>query len=165
MTIVAPKPTLVSACLLGKPCRYDGTAATDSAVLASCHQRTFIPICPEVDGGLPIPRTPAEIVGGDGYEVLEGKIRVIDRDGVDRTEQYLAGAQAALEAARQSGAREAWVKSRSPACGCGTIYDGTFSGKIRSGVGVATAMLLKSGIVCREWAGGATPCPTSEKSR
>lgn len=163
MTVSQSQPILVSACLLGRPCRYDGTAATDPAVLAARDSCTFIAICPEVDGGLPTPRTPAEIVGGDGYDVLEGRARVIDRDGVDRTEYYLAGARAALEAAQQSGATEAWLKSRSPACGCGTIYDGTFSGKITSGVGVATAIFLKAGMVCREWAGADGPCAAGDK--
>lgn len=162
MTSVKPQPILVSACLMGKPCRYDGTAATEPAVVKAGRRRILVPICPELDGGLPTPRTPAEIVGGDGYDVLEGKAFVIDRNGVNRTDHYLTGATTALEAARRNGVREAWVKSRSPACGCGTIYDGTFSGKIRSGVGVATAMLLKNGVVCREWPGADTPGPAGD---
>ena len=156
------RPTLVSACLLGRPCRFDGTASTDSDVKAAEAVHLFTPICPEVDGGLPIPRTPAEIVGGDGYDVLEGRARVMDRDGLDQTEFYLAGARAAVDAARQSGAREAWLKSRSPACACDRIYDGTFSGTIRPGVGVATAMLRNAGVVCREYVGSSAS--TGDKS-
>ena len=163
MTPQQNPPTLVSACLLGKPCRFDGTASADPVVLAAASSRLFIPICPEVDGGLSIPRTPAEIVSGDGHDVLAGRARVIDRDGVDRTQFYLTGAQAAVEAARRTGAHEAWLKSRSPACGCGSIYDGTFSGRIRSGVGVATAMLQKAGIFCKEWP-GAISSSTGDKA-
>ncbi len=148
MTSESAIPVVVSACLLGRECRHDGTAATNQAVIDAAQDRYVVEICPEVDGGLSVPRKPAEIVGGDGYDVLDGRARVVNLEGGDCTAAFLAGARVALRVAYEHGVREAWLKSLSPACGCGTIYDGTFSGKARRGVGVAAALLMRNGICC-----------------
>jgi uncharacterized protein YbbK (DUF523 family) len=103
-------------------------------------------VCPEVLGGLDTPRCPCEIVGGDGGDVLCGTARVLSRDGGDMTQPYVDGAKKTLEIARQCGARRAYLKSRSPSCGYGCIYDGTFSGKLKAGAGVAAQLLKQNGI-------------------
>jgi uncharacterized protein YbbK (DUF523 family) len=105
-----------------------------------------VQVCPEEDGGLPTPRPRAEIVGGDGHDVLAGRATVMTEQGVDVTEIYLAGAQAALAAAQDAGATKAILKSRSPSCGRSTIYDGTFTRTEREGDGVTAALLIENGI-------------------
>lgn len=127
---------LVSACLLGICCRYDGACKPNTDVIKLREKFVLIPICPEVDGGLPTPRTPSERVGD----------RVLMRDGKDVTENYLAGARAALERAESFSASAAILKARSPSCGSGEIYDGSFSGRLISGDGVAAEMLKKAGV-------------------
>ena len=106
----------------------------------------LIPVCPEEAGGLSTPRPPAEIVGGDGSDVLDGKAKVMTVDGTDVTEAYLKGAHHALQVAQSHGATRMILKARSPSCGCGDIYDGTFSGTLMSGDGVTTALLKRHGI-------------------
>jgi uncharacterized protein YbbK (DUF523 family) len=103
-------------------------------------------VCPEVDGGLGTPRPPAEIVGGDGADVLAGRARVVTSGGADVTGAYVAGARRALAVAQESGARAAILKSRSPSCGKGGIYDGSFSRSLRAGDGVTAALLRANGI-------------------
>jgi uncharacterized protein YbbK (DUF523 family) len=103
-------------------------------------------VCPEVDGGLGTPRPPAEILGGDGGDVLAGRARVITADGRDVTAAYLSGARRALETARRVGAERAILKSRSPSCGSDSIYDGSFAGRTRAGEGVTAALLRANGI-------------------
>ncbi len=127
---------LVSACLLGVCCRYDGNSKPDSRVTALREKFVLIPICPEVDGGLPTPRTPSERVGK----------RVLMRDGRDVTENYIAGAEAAVERAKSFSCTAALLKARSPSCGSGKIYDGSFSGTLSNGDGVAAELLKKNGI-------------------
>jgi uncharacterized protein YbbK (DUF523 family) len=139
-------PVLVSACLAGLPFRFDGSAGHESAVTRLVEEGRAVLICPEVDGGLGTPRPPAEIVGGDGRDVFEGRARVLTRHGKDVTDAYVAGARIALEAARKSGATTAVLKARSPSCGKGRIYDGTHSKTLRSGDGVTVALLEASGI-------------------
>ncbi|MGI6082235.1 MAG: DUF523 domain-containing protein [Limnochordia bacterium] len=140
--------TLVSACLLGYACRYDGGHCrrrdldVDSAEL--------IPFCPEQAGGLPTPREPAEIVGGDGEAVLAGSAHVRTQGGMNVTEQYLRGAQAALKLCQELGIKRAVLKARSPSCGVRAIYDGTFSGATRPGAGVTAALLRRHGICLEE---------------
>ena len=130
----------VSACLLGTPCRYDGAARPNAAVQALRERCEIVPVCPESMGGLPIPRLPNEIaVGADGT-------RVIDSAGVDNTAAFVAGAQAALERARRAGGAAAVLKSKSPSCGSGRIYDGTFTGMLTDGWGVAAALFRDAGI-------------------
>ena len=104
-------------------------------------------VCPEEDGGLGTPRPAAEIQGGDGSDVLAGRARVVTKAGVDVTAQYLAGARIALEAARAAGATTAILKARSPSCGKGCIYDGTFTRTGREGDGVTAALLQSAGLV------------------
>lgn len=141
-----PTPILVSACLAGCECRYDGAANTSRKVSELVAEGRAIQVCPEEDGGLPTPRPPAEIVGGDGHDVLAGRAQVVTVDGQDVTDIYLKGAQKALEAARAAGATKAILKSRSPSCGKGAIYDGTFSRTKTSGDGVTAALLSQNGI-------------------
>ena len=149
-------PLLVSACLLGILTRYDGGSSPHLALRELVARGCVVPLCPEVAGGLPVPRPPAEIQGGDGVDVLDGRARVVTVDGQDVTAQFLVGAQAALAAARRFGLRRAVLKSRSPSCGVGRIYDGTFSARLRPGDGVMAALLKREGIDVRseEPAGG-----------
>lgn len=136
----------MSACLAGRACRFDGSANPDDEVGRLVAEGRAVLVCPEVDGGLGTPRPPAEIVGGDGEDVLSGKARVVTRGGVDVTDAYVAGAHRALDAAREAGARTAVLKSRSPSCGKGGIYDGSFSRSLRAGDGVTAALLRAHGI-------------------
>ena len=114
----APLPAegivLISACLAGRACRYDGSAFSLKGVEALVGAGRAVLVCPEVAGGLGTPRPPAEIVGGDGDDVLQGRARVVTREGADVTAEYLAGAWATLRAAQASGARTAGLKARSP---------------------------------------------------
>lgn len=129
---------LVSACLLGVPCRYDGASKPFPGLAALEEQgHTLIPICPEVLGGLPTPRPPAE-------RQRDG--RVVNRAEQDVTAAYQAGAQAALDTAQQNRCTLAILKERSPSCGKGEIYDGAFSRTLIPGSGVAAQLLEESGI-------------------
>ncbi len=131
------KPLLISRCLLGDPCRYDGKSKPLSAeTLEMLRERyQLIPVCPEVLGGLPTPRTPSERQGG----------RVVMKTGTDVTKEYRRGAEAALQAARENHVCAAVLKERSPSCGKGEIYDGTFTGTLTEGNGVAAEMLINAG--------------------
>lgn len=126
---------LVSACLLGENCKYSGGSNRDETVLMwktkleQEKKAEFIPICPEVAGGLSTPRTPAEIRGE----------RVVTRDGRDVTAEYEAGAKRLSRCQGSSGCRYAVLKERSPSCGSGTVYDGSFSGTLTAGDGIAAA--------------------------
>ena len=142
------KRILVSACLLGEPVRYDGSdnEAEEDLLRAWRREGRLVSFCPEVAGGLGTPRPPAEIVGGDGEDVLEGEARVVTVDGDDVTDAFLEGARRALEAAREADADIAILKEGSPSCGSGYIYDGTFSGTKRDGPGITAAMLERHGI-------------------
>lgn len=137
---------VISACLLGVRCRYDGGHSRNETAINPKQTYQLIPICPEESGGLPTPRPPAEIVGGDGDDVLKGKAKVMNADGTDVTKAYLRGAHHALAVAQSHGATHVILKARSPSCGCGDIYDGTFSGTLTSGDGVTTALLKRYGI-------------------
>jgi uncharacterized protein YbbK (DUF523 family) len=105
-----------------------------------------VPLCPEVEGGLPVPRPPAEIQNGDGAEVLAGNARLLTRDGRDVTAPFQKGARRALERVQKEGIRVAVLKARSPSCGSGRIYDGTFSGTQRTGDGTTAALLRAHGV-------------------
>lgn len=137
---------VISACLLGIRCRYDGGDSRNELVIKQKQPDELIPVCPEEAGGLSTPRPPAEIVGGDGNDVLDGKAKVMTVDGTDVTEAYLKGAHHALQVAESHGATQVILKARSPSCGCGDIYDGTFSGMLTTGDGVTTALLKRHGI-------------------
>ncbi len=139
---------LVSACLLGREVRYDGGAnEQDSGILIRWRdENRIVSFCPEVAGGLGVPRPPAETVGGDGYDVWNGEARVVTNGGVDVTEAFCRCAEAALEAARNAGARVAVLKARSPSCGSRRVYDGSFSKTLVDGAGVTAALLQSHGI-------------------
>ena len=139
-------PVLISACLAGCACRFDGSAAPSDPVSRLVGEGRAVLVCPEEAGGLGTPRPPAEIVGGDGADVLAGGARVVTPDGRDVTASYVAGAYAALEAARAAGATRAILKARSPSCGKARIYDGTFARRLRDGDGVTVALLEANGI-------------------
>ena len=129
-------PILVSACLLGTPCRYDGKSKADARVLALAESRAMIPVCPEQLGGLPTPRPPAERRGG----------QIVALDGADVTDAFARGAEETLRLARLFGCQRAILKARSPSCGRGRIYNGSFTGKLVSGDGVAAALLTENGV-------------------
>jgi len=137
---------LVSACLLGVKCRYDGTSAREPKLLKLAKKERLVPICPEQLGGLPTPREPAWIVEGDGSDVLKGVAKVISRSGGDVTENFRRGAEEALRMAKLFGAREAILKARSPSCGCGKIREPFSFDKLKEGDGVTAALLKKNGI-------------------
>lgn len=139
---------LVSACLLGEPVRFDGRAALAHSEFLSrwSAEGRLVAICPELAGGLAVPREPAEIVGGAGADVLAGRARVLCRSGRDVTEAYLRGASLALELARQHQVAVAILKSRSPSCGTHELHAGRFDGALRNGMGVTAALLRENGI-------------------
>lgn len=127
---------LISACLLGLPCRYDGASKPQPWAAALAQRHELVPVCPEQLGGLPTPREPSERREG----------HVVMRTGADVTEQYRRGAEAALALCRLLGCEAAILKERSPSCGHGKIYDGTFSGTLTKRDGVTAELLLRSGI-------------------
>ncbi len=129
-------PILVSACLLGTACRYDGKSVPCPPLLEQLGNLRLIPVCPEQLGGLPTPRIPCERQGE----------RVISKTGTDTTAQYHRGAQQALQLAVLFGCKAALLKERSPSCGCGQIYDGSFSKSLISGDGVTAELLKQHGI-------------------
>jgi len=138
---------LISACLLGIKCTWDGTCKyKDKKVIKVLKDETVIPVCPEQLGGLKTPRPPQEVQGGSGEDVLDGKCNVKNINGEDVTGEFITGAEETLRIARLFKVSQFIGKSRSPSCGCGQIYDGTFSGKAIDGDGVTTALLKRNGI-------------------
>lgn len=139
---------LVSSCLLGSVVRYDGALVrVESAVLDRWKRDVcVVPCCPEVEGGLPVPRSPIELRGGGGEAVHQGRARAVERSGADVTELFLASARAVVARCREEGIRVAVLKERSPSCGSSVIYDGSFAGKVIAGQGVLTAALREAGI-------------------
>jgi uncharacterized protein YbbK (DUF523 family) len=140
---------LISACLAGEPTRFDGTAVPCAAPEIARWQGEgrLLPVCPEVAGGCPVPRPPAEIEpGGTAEAVLAGRARIRDRSDADVTHPFIRGAEAALEAAREAGAGLAILKDRSPSCGSSAVHDGTFSGRTIGGRGLTAALLERHGI-------------------
>lgn len=127
---------IVSACLAGIKCRWDGEAKPCQKVIELVEQGKAIPVCPEQLGGLTTPRIPAEQKDG----------KVFRKDGMDVTYQFKIGAEEALKIAKHTNCDEAILKSKSPSCGSGKIYDGTFSGKLIDGDGVFTKILKKNNI-------------------
>ena len=130
-------PVIVSACLIGEPCRYDAKAAPCDEVKAFLAQRPIVPVCPEQFGGLPTPRTPSERQP-DG--------RVVDSEGVDRTEAFALGAGIVVDLAREFGCTLAVLKAKSPSCGVHEIYDGSFSGAVIAGQGMTAEALAAAGV-------------------
>lgn len=137
---------LISACLCGLCCRYDGSSAADVELMRLVEMGKAVPVCPELLGGLLVPRLKAEIQGGSGDEVLLCKARVCDCAGGDVTDAFIKGAYKTLQLALSINAKHAILKANSPSCGCATIYDGTFSGKTKQGDGVTAALLKQNGI-------------------
>jgi uncharacterized protein YbbK (DUF523 family) len=138
---------LISACLLGIKCAWDGQDIYKSdKAIEFANSETLIPVCPEQVGGLKTPRAPQEIQGGTGEDVLNGKCEVLNIDGEDVTQRFINGAEETLKIVKLFHIEEFIGKSRSPSCGCGQIYDGTFSRALIDGDGVTTALLKRNGI-------------------
>jgi len=130
---------LVSACLAGIPCRWNGEAKSSPEIVDLVKKGKAIPVCPEQLGGLSTPREPAELRDG----------RVYSKSGADVTAQFSAGAEISLAMARRFGCDGAILKARSPSCGCGQVYDGTFSGRLIAGNGVTAQRLIDAGLAVR----------------
>ena len=127
---------LVSACLLGVDCKYNGGNNYDEEIFKELEKYELIPVCPEIFGGLSTPRKPSEIVGN----------KVINNEGLDVTNNFKRGAEETLELAKKLGVKKAILKAKSPSCGNGKIYDGTFTGTIIDGDGITTKLLKENGI-------------------
>ena len=127
---------LISACLLGTCCRYDGASKMHPLIAALAERHTLVPVCPEQLGGLPTPRPPAE----------RRDDRVVTATGTDVTEQYRRGAEETLKLCKLLGCQAAVLKERSPSCGRGQVYDGTFTATLTAGDGVTAALLAAHGI-------------------
>jgi uncharacterized protein YbbK (DUF523 family) len=141
-----PKYVLVSSCLIGKKCSYDGRDRLNRDVKEFCDRHASIDICPEIAAGLPSPRERHEITGGNGRDVLEKGARVMSISGVDRTDHFLSGAHISLEKAKQNNVTVAIMKSRSPSCGKHEVHSGKFDGTMCEGPGVTTALFQLNGI-------------------
>jgi len=137
---------IVSACLCGINCKYDGGNNLDVRILKLLKEGKAMPVCPEQLGGQETPRAAHEIANGNGRDVLEGKARILGPKDDDVTSQFLKGAYETLKIAEAVGANIAILKARSPSCGYSQIYDGTFSGTKRTGNGVTAELLLSKGI-------------------
>ena len=131
---------LVSACLAGEKCRYDGKDNGREEIIAMVKAGTAIPVCPEVLGGLPTPRIPCEQIYRDKH------LCVMNKEHTDCTEAFNKGARKTLEIAQQVGAKKAILKAKSPSCGKGVIYDGTFTGQLIDGIGITAKLLEENGI-------------------
>ena len=127
---------LISACLLGCRCRYDGASKPQPWLAALAERHELVPVCPEQMGGLATPRLPAERQGD----------RVVTKEGADVTAQYRRGAEEALRLCRLFDCQAALLKERSPSCGCGSVYDGTFTGVLTAGDGVTAELLRAEGV-------------------
>ena len=142
------KKILVSACLLGELVRYNSEILPGCPSILKVWEQAghVIPVCPEILGGLSVPRAPAEIQGGEGKDVLAGISKVKNVSGQDVTDDFLTGAREALRLAEENGVEYAVLKARSPSCGNKMIYDGSFTGSVIEGQGVTAALLEQSGI-------------------
>lgn len=134
---------LVSACLLGLKTRYDGSGAYSKEAIEELKGKITVPVCPEQLGGLSTPRPRASIERGTGCDILEGRSRVVDANGKDVTSPFIKGAQAVLDVARLTGAKEAFLKEKSPSCAVKRVYNGP---SLVQGSGVTAALLEKNGI-------------------
>ncbi|MDC2865675.1 DUF523 domain-containing protein [Bacillus sp. BP-3] len=138
---------VISACLAGIACRYDGNDNLVAKIEELLEKEETILICPEVLGGFPTPRMPAEIIGGNGDDVLDGNAKVIDRGGNDVTEIFITGAYKALEQIKNLNPEYIILKERSPSCGSSVIYTGEFNGQKQDGYGVTTALFRRHGFI------------------
>lgn len=137
---------LISACLCGVNCRHDGFIIENKLLKKLVSMRKAIPLCPEVLGGRGVPREPAEIIGGTAEDVINGKAKVIDASGKDITNEIITGVLYVVGAVKKMGIKSAILKTKSPTCGMGKIFDGTFSGKLIDGNGILAEALLKEHI-------------------
>ncbi|MTI79295.1 MAG: DUF523 domain-containing protein [Firmicutes bacterium] len=137
---------IVSACLVGYNCKYNGGNNYHPAIAELVKKGDVILVCPEEMGGLPTPRPACEIRGGNGNDVLDGNARVVDINGRDVTAEFTKGSQKILEQALNNEVKTAVLKERSPSCGVNLIYDGTFKGIKKSGMGVLAALLDRHGV-------------------
>jgi uncharacterized protein YbbK (DUF523 family) len=137
---------LVSACLAGLKVRYNGTDSLINEISKLVEENKAITVCPELLGGFSTPREPAEIIDGNGEDVLDGKAKVIEKSGKDVTELYIKGAYATLEKALEINATIVVLKENSPSCGSLKIYNGEFIGKKIDGMGVTSALLKRNGL-------------------
>ncbi|AOT68802.1 DUF523 domain-containing protein [Geosporobacter ferrireducens] len=138
---------LISACLVGIDCRYNGGSYCEQELMTLVEQGKAVLVCPEQLGGMSTPRPPCEIVGGDGTTLLEGQTRVLNCHGEDKSDFFIKGAKETLKIAKLYKAKGAILKAKSPSCGSGQIYDGTFSRKLQAGDGVTAALLKNNGLV------------------
>nr|WP_090885987.1 DUF523 domain-containing protein [Evansella caseinilytica] len=136
---------LVSSCLAGLEVRYNGTHRLNHVIRKLMEENKAVTACPELLGGFSTPRDPAEIIGGDGEDVLAGRAKVVDKAGRDVTEEYIKGACATLEMANEVKATAVVLKENSPSCGSSMIYNGDFTGEKIPGNGVTSALLKKHG--------------------
>jgi uncharacterized protein YbbK (DUF523 family) len=136
---------LISACLIGEKCRYDGRSSIFPDLYRLKEQYDLIPVCPEVDGGLSVPRPKSWINNGDGCAVLEGRTIVINEAGINVTGQFKAGANIALDKAKSLNIKKAILKARSPSCGFGQVYNDS-GNTLVDGNGVAAELLIQNGI-------------------
>ena len=139
---------LISSCLAGAVVRYDGQSVPfpDKCLETLSDKGIIYTFCPEVEGGMPVPRPPAQIVGGTGFDVLSGRAGVRDVNGGDVTRHFVEGAERALSAVRTYQIRIALLKEKSPSCGSTYIYDGTFTSRLIPGTGVTTALLKMNNV-------------------
>lgn len=137
---------IVSACLVGKACKYDAGHNRNEAVIDFLKKHEWIALCPENLAGLGTPRPRTEIQEGTGAEVLCAKAKVINEHGEDVSAAFVRGAQELLHVCQSENVEAAILKARSPSCGFGTIYDGSFSGRIKKGNGVSAEVLWQQGI-------------------
>lgn len=138
--------TLISACLCGVTCRYDGKSKKYEITSELFEKAVCIPVCPEILAGLGVPRRRIEIKGGSGADVLSGKARIFTEQGADVTDKMVSAAVAILEFCREAQIKKAVLKENSPCCGKNFIYDGSFGGGLIEGGGVLAALLEQSGI-------------------
>lgn len=137
---------LISSCLIGEYVRYDGGSQGVTRLIELINEGKAIHACPELLGGLNVPREPAEIIGGDGFDVLDGNAKVLTVSDKDVTEAFLKGAEATLKILLAENIDTVILKANSPSCGNKQIYDGTFSGIKKQGAGVTSAFLERNGI-------------------
>ena len=137
---------LVSSCLAGLKVRYNSTHSLNNGIAKLVEENKAITICPELLGGFSTPREPAEIIGGNGEDVLDGKAKVIEESGKDVTDLYIKGAYATLNKAKEINATVVVLKEYSPSCGSSMIYNGEFIGKKLQGMGVTSALLKRNGL-------------------
>jgi Uncharacterized conserved protein len=140
------KRLLVSACLAGINCTFRGKNNLNEKIKELVDTGQSIALCPEILAFLGVPRERIEIIDGDGNDLLDGKAKAISSNGKDVTKDLIAGAHRVLDAVKRYGIKEAILKSKSPACGIGKIYDGTFSDRLKDGDGVLAALLKRNGI-------------------